>query len=52
MAYQALGEQAKARACYDEAVAWRRKKKTLPSGWDAELKAFHAEAAAALGLTP
>ncbi len=52
MAHQALGEPAEARACYDEAVAWRRKKNYLPSGWDAELKAFHAEAAAALGLTP
>jgi serine/threonine protein kinase/WD40 repeat protein/Flp pilus assembly protein TadD len=52
MSHQALGEPAKARACYDEAVAWRKRRKSLPSGWDAELTAFHAEAAAALDLTP
>lgn len=52
MSHQALGEPAKARACYDEAVAWRKRRKSLPSGWDVELTAFHAEAAAALGLRP
>jgi hypothetical protein len=46
MAHWQLGEKDKARAWYDQAVAWMDKNRPQ----DAELKRFRAEAAALLGL--
>src|SRR5262249_20030584 len=43
------GQQAEARKCFDQAVAWLARNPRNPSD-DKELKRFHAEAAALLGL--
>jgi uncharacterized protein HemY len=51
MCHQALGDPAKARADFDRAVAWRKQPRRLSPEWVAELDAFHAEAAALLGVT-
>jgi tetratricopeptide (TPR) repeat protein len=49
MAYQQLGEAARARAAYDRAVRWYEEKKgTLPAEQLQELSAFRAEAEALL----
>jgi WD40 repeat protein len=50
MCHQALGDPAQARADFDRAVAWRKPPRRLSPAWTAELDAFHAEAAALLGL--
>jgi tetratricopeptide (TPR) repeat protein len=50
MSYQRLGQGARARECYDRANAWWDAHKELAPSHTAELTAFRAEAAAALGL--
>ena len=50
MYHQALGDRAQAGAAFDRAVAWRKQLRRLSPGCVAELDAFHAEAAALLGV--
>jgi tetratricopeptide (TPR) repeat protein len=50
MSYQRLGEDARARECYDRANARRDAHKAPSPAQTAELTAFRAEAAAVLGL--
>jgi WD40 repeat protein/tetratricopeptide (TPR) repeat protein len=51
MCHQRLGDPARARECYDQAVRWvEAEKADLPQGWIDELKTFRAEAATVLGL--
>jgi WD40 repeat protein len=56
MCYQRLGQPMKARECFDRADQWRQQARqtiaNIPEQWMDELKLFHAEAAAVLGLPP
>jgi WD40 repeat protein/tRNA A-37 threonylcarbamoyl transferase component Bud32/Tfp pilus assembly protein PilF len=50
MSYNKLGQLEKAKGYYGQAIEWRKKQRDLPPNWQKELDAFHAEAAALLGL--
>jgi serine/threonine protein kinase/WD40 repeat protein/tetratricopeptide (TPR) repeat protein len=50
MSYQRLGQQAKAKDCFERANAWRQAHTNLSAAYTAELTAFHAEAAKLLGI--
>lgn len=53
MSHQHLGNAARARDCYDQAVRWfQEKKATLRPEWIEELTQFQAEAAAVLKSAP
>jgi uncharacterized protein HemY len=49
MCHHQLGEPAKAKNCYDQALKWVRDQQNIPSYWVADLTAFQAEADALLG---
>ena len=49
MCHHQLGEPAKAKDCYDQALKWVRDRQNIPSYWVADLTAFQAEADALLG---
>jgi hypothetical protein len=50
MSYQRLGQQAKAKDCFDRANAWRQVQPNLSAAHTVELTTFHAEAAKLLGI--
>jgi eukaryotic-like serine/threonine-protein kinase len=50
MSYQRLGQQAKAKDCFDRANAWRQSQPNLSPAHTAELATFRAEAAKLLGI--
>jgi hypothetical protein len=52
MCYHHLGDAAKARACYDQALAWWQGKQDLPPPDAEDLKAFQTEAESVLGKPP
>jgi tetratricopeptide (TPR) repeat protein len=52
MAYHRLGEDAKARDCYDQALRWWQDHGDLRPRQVAELTGFRAEAASLLGIRP
>jgi WD40 repeat protein/predicted Ser/Thr protein kinase len=52
MCYHRLGDAARARACLDQAVAWRKAHPDLPPQWPEELDAFQVEADGVLGPRP
>jgi uncharacterized protein HemY len=49
MCHHQLGEPAKAKDCYDQALKWVDNENDIPSYWSADLTAFQAEAYALLG---
>jgi uncharacterized protein HemY len=49
MCHHQLGEPAKAKECYDQALKWVQGQQNIPSYWVADLTAFQAEAGALLG---
>jgi TolA-binding protein len=51
MCYQRLGESAKAKGCYDQAVRWQEQAKLAPDQ-EEELHDFRAEADTVLGKNP
>jgi serine/threonine protein kinase/WD40 repeat protein len=50
MCHQDLGQRENARDCYGRANAWWQAQTNVSPQWEAELKAFHTEAATRLGL--
>jgi Flp pilus assembly protein TadD len=50
MSYHQLGQRDRARDTYDRAVLWQREQRELPQETGEELRAFHAEASALLGV--
>jgi serine/threonine protein kinase/WD40 repeat protein/Tfp pilus assembly protein PilF len=53
MCHHQLGDEDKAKDCYDRAVRWfKERRDKLPAGWVAELTEFQAEAAALLKQPP
>jgi uncharacterized protein HemY len=49
MRHHQLGEPAKAKECYDQALKWVRDRRDLPASWIEDLTASQAEADGVLG---